>query len=106
MKSADRDAAYIRTLEFRDLAKAGSAIYDGHSILRKQAIFITEDLEKTIYDALMFYGSARAARSVEFEVGNFPGALDATKKFLEEGPAVLEELKKKVRSRLMENICR
>jgi hypothetical protein len=104
VKIDERNKAYTRTVEFREIARAGNAIYDAHAVLRKQGIFIPDALEKAITSALTLCGEARGVRYMEFDHSDFREGSKVKIRFFEEGPQIFDALKADVRARIMANI--
>lgn len=101
-----RNKVFVRTVEFRDIHAAGQAIYDAHVTLRKEGIFIPEELEKSIGEALQSCSNVRAARFVEFDHGYYEAGSKEKIKFLQQHEGMFNSLKREVRERLMESISR
>ncbi|HZV20134.1 MAG TPA: hypothetical protein VE986_01160 [Hyphomicrobiales bacterium] len=100
INSSDKNRMYSKIVEKRQIAEADSAIYEARSVLRKQAIFVPEGLEKKFEDALQILSAAQVHRQVSFDHGHFHDSEEPVGKLLKEGPKILAEIKTAVRERI------
>jgi hypothetical protein len=102
-KASDKTRMYVKIVQLRYINAAGAAIYDARSILRKQGIFIPEELEAAFENALKSCSEAHVEQSMRFEFGRAGGDRDATGALVRDGVATSQTLKTAVRERIFRN---
>jgi hypothetical protein len=93
---------YSKVVQLRLIARAGTAIFDARSVVRKQGIFIPKDLEEEFLKALDNFSGAQVQRLMEFDYGRSAAGSDHTGSFFSDGQRMFDEIKVKVRSHVLQ----
>lgn len=105
MDGRDRDRAYTRLEQGRRLDRAQAGIYDAHSAIRKQGIFIPKVLEVEFMKVLDVVQRGYAQQFMRFQHPNSPPPVDTRPlNLMDDGQRVLDELKGLVRSHLLKAV--
>jgi len=100
MQASDKNNMYAKIARHRLISQAGAAIYDARSILRKQGIFIPENLENSFEKALDILSKAQAHELVEANHGYFEDKQETIGKLFSDGPKIFSDLKTDVRKQI------
>jgi hypothetical protein len=99
--ASDRNRMYSKITELRLIGKAGEAIFDARSVLRKQGIFIPKELEDEFENALKLFSEVQVHRSIQFQYGPTRDVVDKQGEFAKDEPPTFEKIKEKVRARIL-----
>jgi hypothetical protein len=99
--SKDRNRAYGRYLQWKAISEALRLHYDARQCVRKQGIFIPQELETQFLCNLDLISQTLAGRRAEFDNRATETTAKWTSQFLENGPASYEALKNAARERMM-----
>ena len=101
LAASDRNQMYGKVVQLRLIWKAGTAIFDARSVLRKQGIFIPKELENEFEKALQMFSEAQIQRHMKFDYGRADAKTDKVQTFFKDGQPIVDQIKAKVRTRIL-----
>ncbi|WP_144030655.1 hypothetical protein [Bradyrhizobium japonicum] len=101
-QAADHNDMYVKVLMWRSIANAGQKNFDAELLLRKQRIFMPEEIRKQFSALHDLLRGAQVERRLQLQHPHIPRAEwgGAVLKFAKEGEASLERLAQSVNQRL------
>jgi hypothetical protein len=100
VEAANRNSIYCRVVTFRYLNRAQADIFDARLLLRKNGIFVPDDLSRQFKSALELLSAAQVEKYMELRhAGRHDGK--ETLRFLDSGERIFGELLAAVRTRLL-----
>jgi hypothetical protein len=103
MHRQDRNRAFVRVVEFRNLGKASRAIFDAHDTLRKQSVFLPKEIEDAFMKRLKLFSEVRAYQEVRRTDGYIQGIPNAPLIFIETEEKLVEGMKQIIRDRITDH---
>ena len=97
----DPNDTLSKILQWRFIARAGEQVFLTHRVLRKERIFLSEELRTEFLRLLDIVSGAYVQRKIEHERPNSSTQLPGISKFYEDGPSGVDNLAKMVRERLV-----
>ena len=92
---------YAKIFLWRKIADAREAIFLAHKAIRKERIFLQEDLRNEFMEMLDLVGKACIQRQVEHQRPSHQSSLTGISEFYEKGPKGVDKLAAMVRNRLL-----
>jgi hypothetical protein len=99
--SADPTDMLSKNLIWRQIATAGEQIFLAHKAIRRERIFLPEDLRLEFMRMLDIVSGAYTQRKIEHQSPRRSHELQATAKFYEQGPKGVDNLAAMVRTKLI-----
>lgn len=99
--AADPTDMLSKVLIWRQIATAGEQIFLAHKAIRKERIFLPEDLRLEVMRMLDIVSGAYTQRKIEHQSPQRNHQLQATTKFYDQGPKGVDNLATMVRTKLI-----
>jgi hypothetical protein len=98
--ASDKNEIYSRVVNLRQLNRAGSEIYDCRLLLRKNGIFVPQDIISLLENAIQVLHAAQVERYIAFRHDTFR-AYNDSQFLLANGEKIIKDLGVAVRARLL-----
>lgn len=102
--ASDRTDMLSKILVWRQIANAGEQIFLAHKAIRKERIFLPEDLRLEIMGMLDIVSGAYIQRKIEHQSPRRNHQLEGTTKFYDRGPKGVDNLATLVRAKLIRTV--
>jgi hypothetical protein len=101
LEASDSTDMYAKVVVWRMIATAREEIFLAHQTIRKERIFLQEDLRNEFMEMLELVGKACVQRQMEHQRPNALSDLKAISEFYDKGPTGVDNLAAMVRGRLL-----